>query len=186
MVDKVALGRVFFEYFGFPCQSSFHQILHHHNHPGQATIGKSVAAVPSGPSWTPPPTKRKKKQMARKVGHIASSRFLNIEISTLYVHSWPAFGSHTLLRNMQHVQTLRVFSVTGTETGPFSVVLDSVDRFQNFVTGFLLPSAQCEVGFPLVAPVLCLGLYTDRVPWDSEGKHNFKKSRGCNTANKCF
>jgi hypothetical protein len=49
------------EYFGFPCQSSFHQILHHHNHQGQATIGQSVAAVPSGPSWTPPPIKRIKK-----------------------------------------------------------------------------------------------------------------------------
>jgi hypothetical protein len=45
-------------YIDFPCQSSFHQILHHHNHPEQATIGQSVAAAPSGPSWTPPPTKR--------------------------------------------------------------------------------------------------------------------------------
>jgi hypothetical protein len=35
VVDKVALGQVFSEYFGFPCQTSFHQILHHHNHPGQ-------------------------------------------------------------------------------------------------------------------------------------------------------
>jgi hypothetical protein len=35
VVDKVALGQVFPEYFGFPCQSSFHQILHHHDHPGQ-------------------------------------------------------------------------------------------------------------------------------------------------------
>jgi hypothetical protein len=35
VVDKVALGQVFSEYFGFPCQSSFHQIFHHHNHPGQ-------------------------------------------------------------------------------------------------------------------------------------------------------
>jgi hypothetical protein len=35
VVDKVALGQVFSEYFGFPCQSAFHQILHHHNHPGQ-------------------------------------------------------------------------------------------------------------------------------------------------------
>jgi hypothetical protein len=35
VVDKVALGQVFSEYFGFPYQSSFHQILHHHNHPGQ-------------------------------------------------------------------------------------------------------------------------------------------------------
>jgi hypothetical protein len=36
VVDKVALGQFVFslENFGFPCQSSFHQILHHHNHPG--------------------------------------------------------------------------------------------------------------------------------------------------------
>jgi hypothetical protein len=35
VVDKVALGRVFSEYFGFPCQL-FHQFLNHHNHPGLA------------------------------------------------------------------------------------------------------------------------------------------------------
>jgi hypothetical protein len=35
VVDTVALGQDFSEYFGFPCQSSLHQILHHHNHPGQ-------------------------------------------------------------------------------------------------------------------------------------------------------
>jgi hypothetical protein len=29
VVDKVALGQVFSEYFSFPCQSLFHQILHH-------------------------------------------------------------------------------------------------------------------------------------------------------------
>jgi hypothetical protein len=34
VVDKVALGQVF-EYFGFPCQFSLHQILHPHNHPGR-------------------------------------------------------------------------------------------------------------------------------------------------------
>jgi hypothetical protein len=34
VVDKVALGQVFSEYFGFPCQSSFHQFLHRHNHLG--------------------------------------------------------------------------------------------------------------------------------------------------------
>jgi hypothetical protein len=35
-VDKVASGQVFSEYFGFPCQNhSFHQLLHHHNHPVQ-------------------------------------------------------------------------------------------------------------------------------------------------------
>jgi hypothetical protein len=40
VVDKAALGQVFSEYFGFPCQS-FHRFLHHHNYPGlaQYTIG---------------------------------------------------------------------------------------------------------------------------------------------------
>jgi hypothetical protein len=33
VVDKAALGHVFSEYFGFPCQS-FHRFLHYHNHPG--------------------------------------------------------------------------------------------------------------------------------------------------------
>jgi hypothetical protein len=33
--DKAALGQVFSEHFGFPCPS-FHQFLHHHNHPGLA------------------------------------------------------------------------------------------------------------------------------------------------------
>jgi hypothetical protein len=32
VVDKVALGQVFSEYFGFPCRSSFHQLLHNHLH----------------------------------------------------------------------------------------------------------------------------------------------------------
>jgi hypothetical protein len=34
---------------------SFHQFLHHHNHLGLAQQAM-VAAVPSGPDWTPPPT----------------------------------------------------------------------------------------------------------------------------------
>jgi hypothetical protein len=64
VVDKVTLGRVFSEYFGFPCQSSFYQILHHYKQlPGAGTIGQSVAAVPSGPSWTTPPTSEKKKEL---------------------------------------------------------------------------------------------------------------------------
>jgi hypothetical protein len=36
VVDKVALGQVFSEHFGFLSQSSFHQILHPHNQPGLA------------------------------------------------------------------------------------------------------------------------------------------------------
>jgi hypothetical protein len=33
VVDKAALGQVFSEYFGFPCQS-FYRFHHYHNHPG--------------------------------------------------------------------------------------------------------------------------------------------------------
>jgi hypothetical protein len=41
VVDKVVLRQVFFEYFGFRCQSSFHQLLHNHPHlsSGACTIG---------------------------------------------------------------------------------------------------------------------------------------------------
>jgi hypothetical protein len=42
VVDKVALEQVLSEYFGFPCQSSFHQLLHSHPHlsSGAGTIGQ--------------------------------------------------------------------------------------------------------------------------------------------------
>jgi hypothetical protein len=44
VVDKVALGQVFSEYFGFPCQSSLHRLLHNHHHhhrsSGARTIGQ--------------------------------------------------------------------------------------------------------------------------------------------------
>jgi hypothetical protein len=55
VVDKVALGQVFSENFGFPCQSSFHQLLHNHHHlsSGARTTGQLVAAVLSGLSLTP-------------------------------------------------------------------------------------------------------------------------------------
>jgi hypothetical protein len=32
VVGKVTLGQVFSEYFGFSCQSSFHQLPHNHHH----------------------------------------------------------------------------------------------------------------------------------------------------------
>jgi hypothetical protein len=63
VVDKVALGQVFSEFFGFPCQLSFHRLLHIHHHlsSGDGTIGQLVADVPSGLSLTPPQETTKKK-----------------------------------------------------------------------------------------------------------------------------
>jgi hypothetical protein len=59
MVDKVALGQVVSEYFGFPCQFSFHRLLRTHPSIGAGTIGLIVADVPSGHSLTPPHELRK-------------------------------------------------------------------------------------------------------------------------------
>jgi hypothetical protein len=49
VVDEVAQGQVFSEYFGFPCQFSFHRLLHtHHLSSTAGTISQLVAEVPSG------------------------------------------------------------------------------------------------------------------------------------------
>jgi hypothetical protein len=79
--DKKFREGDFSEYFGFPCQSSFHQILHNHPHlsSGAGTIGQSVAAVPSGPSWTPPPTKLIKKNRSKyRIAEIIISNILHV------------------------------------------------------------------------------------------------------------
>jgi hypothetical protein len=56
VVDKVASGQVFSDYFGFLCQFAFHRLLHNNHYHlsfGAGTIGQTVADVPSGPSLTP-------------------------------------------------------------------------------------------------------------------------------------
>jgi hypothetical protein len=66
VADKVALGQVFSEYFGFSCQFLFHRLLHihhhhyhHHHHLSSeaGTIGQLLAEVPSGLSLTLPQEK---------------------------------------------------------------------------------------------------------------------------------
>jgi hypothetical protein len=48
VANKVALGQVFSEYFGFHCQSSFQQFLHNHHHlsSGAGTIGQYWSQYP--------------------------------------------------------------------------------------------------------------------------------------------
>jgi hypothetical protein len=60
VVDKVALGLVFSEYFGFSFQFSFHQMLYTHLASGAGTIGQLVADVRSGLSLTPPQETKEK------------------------------------------------------------------------------------------------------------------------------
>jgi hypothetical protein len=68
VADKVALGQVSSEYFGFPCHFSFHRLLHIHHHISSplGTIAQLVADVPSGLSLTPPTKKLKKNYTASR------------------------------------------------------------------------------------------------------------------------
>jgi hypothetical protein len=51
----MALGQVFSDYFGIPCQFLFHRLLHIHRlSPGAGIADQLVAAVPSGLSLNPP------------------------------------------------------------------------------------------------------------------------------------
>jgi hypothetical protein len=63
VVNKVALGQIFSEYFGFLCQFSFRRLLDTNNLSSAAgKIGQLLADMPSGLSVTPPQeTKRKTK-----------------------------------------------------------------------------------------------------------------------------
>jgi hypothetical protein len=54
VVDKVVLGQVSSEYFGFPCQFSLNQMLHTHPSSVVGTTGQLVADVRGGLSLTPP------------------------------------------------------------------------------------------------------------------------------------
>jgi hypothetical protein len=75
VVDKMAMGQVFSEYFGFPRQFSFPRLIHtHHLSTGASTIGQLVADVPSGGSLTP--TQGTKKNSNLKMEAILSSETL--------------------------------------------------------------------------------------------------------------
>jgi hypothetical protein len=69
VVDKVALGQVFSDYFSFLCQFSFHRLLqtHHHLLSGAGIIGQLVADVPS---LTSPQETKKKKDSDGNCSHI--------------------------------------------------------------------------------------------------------------------
>jgi hypothetical protein len=56
VVENVALGQVFSEYFRVPCQLSFHSLVQTHDHlsSGAATIDQTVADVQSKLSLTLP------------------------------------------------------------------------------------------------------------------------------------
>jgi hypothetical protein len=41
VVDKAALGQVFFQFLGFPCRA-FHRMPHAHHHPGHLALSVNI------------------------------------------------------------------------------------------------------------------------------------------------
>jgi hypothetical protein len=54
LVDEMALGQVFSQYFDFPCQFSFRLLHTHHLSSGARKIGQLTADIPNALSPTPP------------------------------------------------------------------------------------------------------------------------------------
>jgi hypothetical protein len=99
VVDKVALGQVFFKHFGFPCLYSFHRLLHTRHLPyGAGTVGQLVVDVPSGLSLTPPQETRYTLilQMAQFLTHIWQ-----------YGKSTAAWEWHNVYTPMTHTWVLK-------------------------------------------------------------------------------
>jgi hypothetical protein len=79
VVDKVALGQVFSEYFGFPCQFSFHQSVHNHPHvsSGADTIGQKW---PQYKGLTPTPLAIKKIGVSSPASHSGGSGSMSSDV----------------------------------------------------------------------------------------------------------
>jgi hypothetical protein len=68
VVDKVTLGQVLSEYFCFPYQFSFHQLLHAHLSSEAGTVAPLEAGVPSGLSNPTPQIKERCVNLVLSVG----------------------------------------------------------------------------------------------------------------------
>jgi hypothetical protein len=98
VVDKVALGQVFSEYFGFPCQSSFHQLLHNHPHLSSraGTIGQKWPQY-KGISSTPLAIRKKKEVIYKVIGFPHASKVrhpysLNYCVKVYIIHGLTGEG----------------------------------------------------------------------------------------------
>jgi hypothetical protein len=104
VVDKAALGQVFSEYFGFPCQS-FHRSLHYHNHPGLTQ--KAIKWPQCRVDLIPPPTMHIKKKRVQ----VCTSRSIHIFQTQFYVFlpHWPfcsfTAGKDVLMYSQPHEDT---------------------------------------------------------------------------------
>jgi hypothetical protein len=84
VVNKMALGKIFTQYFLFPNQFLFQRLLHiHHLSFGAGTIGQLVADVPSGFRVIPLQETKKKKNYIYAILPIPNVNYFYYKIHTL-------------------------------------------------------------------------------------------------------
>jgi hypothetical protein len=95
VVDKVVLGQALSQYSGFPCQSSFHQLLHNHHH---LTSGAST----TGQQWP--------QYQVDSVSPSKKNKYLNLlkqpvlETDSISVIRWKLYEiKHTVLESLEEV-----------------------------------------------------------------------------------
>jgi uncharacterized membrane protein YkoI len=108
VVDKVSLGQVCSEYFGFPCQSSFHQLLHNHYHlsSGADAIGQTAADIPSGLSLTPQRETKKKAVNTKRIhkNKVVYTKLLAKAFYKVYIGQT---GKNVTTRYKEHINNVR-------------------------------------------------------------------------------
>jgi hypothetical protein len=95
VVDKVGMEQALSEYFGFPCQFSFHRLLHTHHHhlsSGAGTVGPIVIIVPSGLSLNP---SQERNNASRKVllSYLKFGLFHFLPNLWKYIIRWSSYQS---------------------------------------------------------------------------------------------
>jgi hypothetical protein len=87
-VDKVSLGQVFCQYYGFPCQFSFHWMLHIHLSSWARKIRPLEAGVPSGIVLNPPPRNKTKIRFSDLLRFRDISEIMNYVETTFRKKYW--------------------------------------------------------------------------------------------------
>jgi hypothetical protein len=104
VVNRVALGQVFSEYVGFPCQFSFHLLLHNHYRlwSGAATVVQIAAEVSSGFSLTAPQEIKRKENVSPRLPQSFQVNFGIVSLPgfrllLLFSRSFPIYHSVVIL-----------------------------------------------------------------------------------------
>jgi hypothetical protein len=127
VIDRVALGQVSSEYFGFPCQFAIHLLIHNHYHhlsSEAGIIGQTVAAVPSGLSLTSWEKKNNKKEYIydyRNLNKTIQTECSSEVLETMYQTTWRQISGDSNLIVLRMVSFQRCWRGRGWRSADLSL-----------------------------------------------------------------